>query len=648
MTESFEELDRRARVAAADLHDRAASEPVPDFDPDRPMMLSAVPTSTEGSRTRAVFAVAAVLALIAGVAAVVVFAARKDSPDTIVAGPQAEVPPYVLDPVPDGFEGARWDVDANGATSELSSEMGAESGVLDGPVELYGPEDGRAVVGVIVDSSPSAKEWLEEGDDVGDPVDLGGRDGFWEPEESSFMGARALSVIVDESVIGVMGSAEPQVMEAIGARVDVEEGKVVLGDGVLPDGWSEKGSLTLAELFGSAGGPGPNMVSYMRQDEPEDSFASIGLSTRRSPDPDIDVSGLFPDMSVGEYSVGDAPARAMFNAAPPGDDGAMVQLSWSPEPGVTADLFVIGSDVDVDRAIAYAETARPATDEEWDALGGSGALDRFDEMESEDVEGEFPSGVRWMLTASTEAEYPWVSLDVHDGSVDRETFMAYLDEETPGLDDEAAITFLPNGHGYFASLLTDDTARLSIERPGEAPVDAELVELGIGRAAVADLGDTMADVVRWGADGSEIGRISLDLVAQFDGAVPKTLAEGEIDGHVWTLVATNGDVLLEVDDMNMSGTSSDPDLGAVFEARGDDAWLIAGLLGDVPAGTIASAEVEAAGPAPVVEVVDAVDGSRFWIASVDPAQDEAMVVLLDAGGAKVGSVPFTSDGAGPP
>lgn len=375
MTEPTNELDRRAARAAEDLRDVAASRPRPALDSDR-----AVASTGSGSSNRIprLLAVAAVLALVAGAA--VVLWPRDDEAENIVAGPGGDIPGHVLDPTPDGFTAMAVNSEAWSSDEGEGSNVETLS-IEQQPWHLYGPAGERAELGVIV-----APEGFDEvrptwGDDGENEVfDLAGRRAYRDEDDLGALATNAVVVEVGDVAVAVFGSVDTEIIDAVGATVTVSDGEPVIDSATLPEGWEAGEVVDPARLGFAYRDPSVNKVVFYMTEELDPvgpGFTMIQVVTGPGPvETPPDLGGVLPamDQRVDEAEVDGKPAVLL--ASPVEDDDVGVySIEWEPEPSFSVSVFVYGINITPEDVIGVAETVRPATAEEWEAL-----LARADEM----------------------------------------------------------------------------------------------------------------------------------------------------------------------------------------------------------------------------------------------------------------------------
>lgn len=535
MTEPKDALDRRASRAADELRGVAAERTRPTLDPDR--RTNAQDGGSTG-RTPRILAIAAVLALVAGAAAIL-WTRGTDDPDELVAGTAEEIPGHILDPTPDGFTAMATEMD--GATRRGGE---GDNGEFRGdPWYLYGPAGERAELGVIV--NPDGFDelrpvWGEDGES--EVFDLAGRRAYRDVQDFGAFGSNAIVVEVDDVAVAVFGGAAPDVVEAVAAEVTVDDGVPVIAPSTLLEGWEpgevvDPASINFTYLDYTA----DKAVFYMTEelDEEGPGFTMIQVvAGGEAAEPPPDLGGVLPlvEQKVDEVEVNGHPGVVL--TSPVEDDGIGVYtVAWEPEPGWSLRVAVFGFGIAPSDAVALAETVRPATDEEWRAL-----LDQAEEIERSagmsDISEQ--SGVSMETADGSEVPLPqptipeversddplydrgWVGSGMSpDLSWVAEIEGGMLSIRIKGADDETSdpvslaepfgIASATTGDHMVLAGIVDGNQDVAVEEDGERVRTTWTMELREGRTFwAAQVGHLRVSVTVFDADGSEVAQHGFD------------------------------------------------------------------------------------------------------------------------------------------
>lgn len=512
-------LDQRARAAAAGVRTAVAERPAPTFDPD----VLRIDVDARGDRperpSRPVVAVLAAAAAVLVVVAAVVALSGQGDPDSVPADRTPfEVGRYVLPDLPDGFAVANVQEGPDQALVDIGPGLPA------GPVAVYGPDERTPVVGLYVWPEDSGTPEDPDDDidvtlDEMDEIEVAGRRA-WEPSAVD-VGVFELIVEVDGTYAVVLGAAASRdEVRAAGAAVEVEGDRARLPEAARPDGWSDLGEVSAADLFsgvvglGRLGGDVAWLVSYLRGAGDAEGILSL------SADPGEPVgvwAGALVSDDVEDVEVRGHPGQVSRVEYIPGEV-TFVTLTWEERSG---EIVRVGSSVlDRDDLLAQAATMRPATDEELaelrrlaeDAAAAGGLIVG---------EGTFDSGTGWTLVHGL-YDSDDLALDVSaPESMSSGTASDSGSGSGSGIDgtpgDRPPLDGIGSGTGgddaWAYGRLNDDVDRVEVRLDGsDQRVEVTIVEQDGIRGWVADLpvhreGEAPAgEVVAYAADGTELAR----------------------------------------------------------------------------------------------------------------------------------------------
>ena len=524
----FEELDRRARTAAADVHTRASARPVPPFEAN---VLPALPRTMSGTSARSgrsprpLLAVAAIVVLVVGAAVWVANRPDRDQgpADQVTTGSNR---PFVAgEGLPDGFK-------VIGA-----AEIGSASGTTGlgegyGPLDVYGPsiEDPRLGVTVVGEAA-----WLGAETTA---VPVGSRTGQFEADAIAEgidsltvpigTGAGGPSLVVFGRGLGRDGLATiAEGTETVGTKTTVDHA-------VLPKGWTLLGSspygiadLTpMGALRGASAAKaaiaiysrdmrGQEMITIQSEGRP------AGLDVSRLVQTDVeqvDVRGH--DATVGRVTgplVGD------------GIDAWVVR--WEERPGEL--LTVSGVSLSRDQVMAVANGVQPAEPKAWKDLLHRTQLGELSGEADGSVQlgrGEFADGTPWILrlypgdsgVGRTDSIDLSVALtgDSSSGSTGSSSESGTQIDENGNPVPAAPVTFptiltmTKGGRVFIAGLVgPPGVTRVELRGPGEVgSMDAAVVTAEGRTGWVAELDQAYTEVIAYNSTGQELGRHGVPTV----------------------------------------------------------------------------------------------------------------------------------------
>ena len=489
----FEELDRRARTAAADVHTRASARPVPPFEAN---VLPALPRTMSGTSARSgrsprpLLAVAAIVVLVVGAAVWVTNRPDRDQgpADQVTTGSNR---PFVAgEGLPDGFK-------VIGA-----AEIGSASGTTGlgegyGPLDVYGPSIEDPRLGVTV---------------VG---------------EAAWLGAETTAVPVGSRT----GQFEA---DAIAEHTEVAGTKATVDADALPKGWTLLGSspygiadLTpMGALRGASAAKaaiaiysrdmrGQEMITIQSEGRP------AGLDVSRLVQTDVeqvDVRGH--DATVGRVTgplVGD------------GIDAWVVR--WEERPGEL--MTVSGVSLSRDQVMAVANGVQPAEPKAWKDLLHRTQLGELSGEADGSVQlgrGEFADGTPWILrlypgdsgVGRTDSIDLSVALtgDSSSGSTGSSSESGTQIDENGNPVPAAPVTFptiltmTKGGRVFIAGLVgPPGVTRVELRGPGEVgSMDAAVVTAEGRTGWVAELDQAYTEVIAYNSTGQELGRHGVPTV----------------------------------------------------------------------------------------------------------------------------------------
>lgn len=525
---AFEELDRRARIAAADVHTRASARPVPPFEPS---VLPTVPRTVNGTAARSgrsprpLLAVAAIVVLVVGAA---VWVANRPDDDQ---GPADQVTtgtnrPFVAgDGLPDGFK-------VIGA-AEIGSIAGATGlGEGYGPLDVYGPDLDDPRLGVTVTGEAA---WV--GEDT-TRVPVGDRTGQFEAGGIA-EGVDSLTIPVGSDAGGpslvVFGRGLGRDgLVAIAEHTEVAGTKATVDAAALPKGWTLLGSspygvtdLTPMGALRGASAAKAAIAIYSRDSRGQE---MITIQSEARP-AGLDVSRLV-QTDVEQIDVGGHEATVGRVTGPLVGDGVDAWVvRWEERPGEL--LTVSGVSLSRDQVLAVARGVQPVDPKAWKDLLHRTQLGELNDQAEGAVElgrGEFADGTPWILRL-----YPGDSGDGRTDSVDLSVALtgdsssgstgsssetgSQIDENgnpvpTDPVTFPTILTMSKGGRVFIAGLVgTPGTTRVHLQGPaGVGSVDATVVTAEGRTGWVAELDRPFTEVVAYDSAGKELGRHGVPAV----------------------------------------------------------------------------------------------------------------------------------------
>lgn len=514
---AFEELDRRARIAAADVHTRASARPVPPFE------ANVVPTANgtaarSGRSSRPLLAVAAIVVLVVGAAVWVANRPDRDQgpADQVTTGSNR---PFVAGAgLPDGFK-----VIGAAEIGSMSGTTGLGEGY--GPLDVYGPtiDDPRLGVTVVGEAA-----WQGEGTTA---VPVGDRTGRFEADGLA-PGVDSLTIPIGSDAGGpalvVFGRGLGRDgLVAIAERTKVAGTKATVDAAALSNGWTLLGSspygvtdLTPMGALRGASAAKAAIAIYSRDTRGQE---MITIQSEARP-AGLDVSRLV-QTDVEQVDVGGRDATVGRVTGPLVGDGVDAWVvRWEERPGEL--LTVSGVSLSRDQVLAVARGVQPADPDEWKDLLHRTQLGELSGEAEGSVElgrGAFADGTPWILRL-----YPGDTGDGRTDSIDlsvaltgdsssgsnssSQTGTAIDDDGNPVPADPPAfptiVTMSKGGRVFIAGLVgAPGTTRVQLQGPaGVGSVDATVVTAEGRTGWVAELDQPFTEVVAYDSAGEELGR----------------------------------------------------------------------------------------------------------------------------------------------
>ena len=534
-------LDERAAAAAADLAARAASRPVPAFDPHQALVTA--PASTRPHPRRRILAVAAVIVALAAVGGVLVARSGPGDDDdkaTVISG---DPRPFVAGDLPEGFQlGGVGEIDA--ATAEEGTAG------LPGPMTIYGPSEDDPQLGISAYPTWDPERAAE--DDV-PTVEVGDRTAS--VYDGRGIGNRALIVPVGDGAVALMTrTMDEGSLRDLAAQVTTDgDGRPDLHGFALPDGWQELGQVPdpyelagpMMQSMGRAAAG--HYAVYLRGGWGVDSGESAGSSdgattTTTEPPEELDDGMIQVSSTSGTMAQVHATAvladevervtvrghEAVLTTPSLVIDGPTPRRSvaWVERPGEL--VTVSGSSISKDELLAVAEDVEPVTAATWKDLVERSQMGEFDPANADDPpaakvgEGRFPDGSRWLLSASAspDAEVTDASASLSvavvrsGGSSSSST--SGMGSSIGGETEQPAIfgieVMSTDDRTFAGALVVPDVDRVEQQTAdGTVETEPEIVEGGGYRGFATELTTDTAALVAFAADGTELGRLEVSL-----------------------------------------------------------------------------------------------------------------------------------------
>lgn len=391
-------IDTRGRRAAAQLNGHISATAIPDLDtaqsPDERHLAK---DEDRGPRRAVAAGIAALVLLVAAIAVVLVGSAADDGGraqrvDTVETGDR-----FILGEVPPGFvlTGARTGLDQKNVAPDDGTYY-----------ELYGPSG----------SIPSVAVMLNRGKRYASIPDLerivvGDRPAL-RPSPGLF-GAPAVLVDVAGVELAVIGKRVDQdVLEAIAATVEVDDGEIVADSPSLPDGWSplgrHDGQLIPAVDTGVLAGPDDAVVNYLLPDEPSGAKAVLGVWTGRG-DVLVDIAGVLAERAE-QVTVRGHPAVLTvtpFRTGPDEEPQDEWRVVWSEGNRVLVRVAGRGEGIGRAEVLAAAEGVRPVDDADWADVTRQALTGNLGGTEDDVIgSGSFSDSSVWVLLAQPDGPAP--------------------------------------------------------------------------------------------------------------------------------------------------------------------------------------------------------------------------------------------------
>lgn len=447
------DLDERARPAAADLKARAAGRSVPAFDPERaPTVPLAPATGRTPAMRRPLFGAAAAVAVVALLAGGLWISTRDSGEETpadqVVSG---SIQPYLPTDVPDGmelaaaFESGPEELDGSFAddvgslttfgpavddprvalfaSSELTFGSDFDSGSTDSGSSDSGSglatctaqlEAGSEIESCEATSDGAAGDDRDDRDDIDvEEVEVGDRTGY--VRRDGVIPGVLLEVPVNGDggpVVNVFGpDVDLDVLIAIAAATTVEGLDVTVGPEGLPSGWHSldtdpEGLALISPMAAFLGATGARSTAAYYVDGAAEKTMIVNSSER--PASSLHSQRLFLESAdtvqvrgheaiVGRFPTGSSNAGEGVTMSWP--EGWVVR--WTERPGEMLSLSGLG--LTREELLAAAETLQPVDATRWRELLEATALGDLHPMFHDgrpSVElgrGRFADGTAWVL-----------------------------------------------------------------------------------------------------------------------------------------------------------------------------------------------------------------------------------------------------------
>jgi hypothetical protein len=514
----MERLDDRAARAATSLRETVAA----GLDDDE------LPRLASARRRRWQAAVAAVVVLIAG-AGVVLTIGGDDDGQPVVAGPGEgatgePLPRLIADPVP---EGMRVDHADDRSVAELRGGAMADVG---GVVSMYGdphvqdPFAERDAVVMVVAAPEGSTEAVEDHVSLGTPVTVRGQEGQY--GDGSDGRPPWIAWMEDDRVAVELSShslSRDELVEVAGA-LELSDPDVPPGE-TLPGGFALVASTPTQALIGTSDSAsisysGDSAGIFLHVVRASEGFLAYARWAQTGQGEDVVVRGRDATLWLSEH--------------PAGEDDELVQqasMIWLERPDVVVSLNAWG--IPPSRLLAVAESLRPATDEEWEALQRA-ATEPPEEAIASGEDGD----VKWYVTIDTESRGgPTMCVNADGPSSGTGSCVGFPNDGRPypadGIESSSTTLTDIGGHGGVVfGRVSGDTAEVRVHGPTGGTevatlhaVDGELYFVAFWPAL------ERVEVMTYGTDGTELHRTAVEILPAPDApGFPRS--EGPPDGAV--------------------------------------------------------------------------------------------------------------------
>ena len=464
-----DDLDTRARAAAAALHESVRGLSAAPVPPPRRLRLVA----------------AAVLVVMAVAAVVVLLAEGPDSTD-VVTDDAGDVPRLLLDPAPTGLL----------STGVADLPLAEDPGVTE-QYWVYGDPDAsnpfaEGDLGVVISTGPDAT--FQPPDDARE-VEIDGMPA-WIATSSDPLERRSVGLDVADGTIAYIASSTLSDDELVAAVTELDLGS---GTASAPSGAAglDLVAVSTAGATGTIPLPLPTNAGHIAGYQTEDDALNKVIVV-------ASVAGGEDAYLVARWALGPT-SRAItvretegWVGAPYGDTSTILVWRESPTNLVALSAFGLGESA----TLAAAESLRSATEEEWAALVTATGQVPIPSSARAAVSGEEPDGRSWAAYLDNDGS---LCLDVEtaDGSTGSCSSggSAPLEVVAGDLSDGQVVVY-----GY-TTLGTDGAVRITAD--GEPAGSEAYYEDGTVFAFTVPADRVPAEIIVLGPDGTELGRATV-------------------------------------------------------------------------------------------------------------------------------------------